>query len=30
MKTWYQIQAKSDKPKAADISILDEIGMWGV
>jgi ATP-dependent Clp endopeptidase proteolytic subunit ClpP len=29
-KTWYQIQAKSDKPKAADISIHDEIGMWGV
>jgi hypothetical protein len=30
MKTWYQIKAKSDKPKAADISIYDEIGMWGV
>jgi ATP-dependent Clp endopeptidase proteolytic subunit ClpP len=30
MKTWYQIQAKTDKPKAADISIYDEIGMWGV
>jgi ATP-dependent Clp endopeptidase proteolytic subunit ClpP len=31
MKTWYQIQAKSsgDK-KAADISIHDEIGLWGV
>jgi ATP-dependent Clp endopeptidase proteolytic subunit ClpP len=30
MKTWYQIKAKTDKPKAADISIYDEIGMWGV
>jgi len=30
MKTWYQIQAKKDKPKAAEISIHDEIGMWGV
>jgi ATP-dependent Clp endopeptidase proteolytic subunit ClpP len=29
-KTWYQIKAKSDKPKAADISIHDEIGLWGV
>jgi len=30
MKTWYQIQAKSNQPKAAEISIHDEIGMWGV
>jgi ATP-dependent Clp endopeptidase proteolytic subunit ClpP len=30
MKTWYQIKAKTDKPKAADVSIYDEIGMWGV
>jgi ATP-dependent Clp endopeptidase proteolytic subunit ClpP len=30
MKTWYQIKAKENKPKAADISIYDEIGMWGV
>lgn len=30
MKTWYQIQAKKDKPKAAEISIHDEIGVWGV
>jgi ATP-dependent Clp endopeptidase proteolytic subunit ClpP len=30
MKTWYQIQAKKDKPKAAEISIHDEIGLWGV
>jgi ATP-dependent Clp endopeptidase proteolytic subunit ClpP len=30
MKTWYRIQAKENKPKAADISIYDEIGMWGV
>jgi ATP-dependent protease ClpP protease subunit len=30
MKTWYQIQAKKDKPKAADISIHDEIGLWGI
>jgi len=29
-KTWYQIKAKSDKPKAADISIHDEIGLWGI
>ena len=30
-KTWYQIQAKSNEGKAtADISIHDEIGMWGV
>ncbi len=29
-KTWYQIKAKSDKPKSADISIHDEIGLWGV
>ena len=29
-KTWYQIQAKSDKPKSAEISIHDEIGLWGV
>ena len=30
MKTWYQIQAKANKPKAADISIHDEIGLWGI
>ena len=30
MKTWYQIQAKKDKPKAAEISIHDEIGLWGI
>lgn len=30
MKTWYQIQAKKDKPRAADISIHDEIGLWGI
>jgi ATP-dependent Clp endopeptidase proteolytic subunit ClpP len=30
MKTWYRIQAKENKPKAADISIHDEIGLWGV
>ena len=30
MKTWYQIQAKANKPKAAEISIHDEIGLWGV
>lgn len=30
MKTWYQIQAKKDKPKSADISIHDEIGLWGI
>jgi ATP-dependent Clp endopeptidase proteolytic subunit ClpP len=29
-KTWYQIKAKSDKPKSADISIHDEIGLWGI
>ena len=29
-KTWYQIKAKADKPKSADISIHDEIGLWGV
>jgi len=29
-KTWYQIQAKSNQPKAAEISIHDEIGLWGV
>lgn len=29
-KTWYRIQAKSDKPKAAEISIHDEIGLWGI
>ena len=30
MKTWYQIKAKENKPKSADVSIYDEIGMWGV
>jgi ATP-dependent Clp endopeptidase proteolytic subunit ClpP len=30
MKTWYQIQAKKDKLKAAEISIHDEIGLWGI
>lgn len=29
-KTWYQIKAKADKPKSADISIHDEIGLWGI
>lgn len=29
MKNWYSIQAKADAP-AADISIYDEIGLWGV
>ena len=29
-KTWYQIKAKANKPKAADISIHDEIGLWGI
>lgn len=29
MKSWYSIQAKADQ-KAADISIYDEIGYWGV
>jgi ATP-dependent Clp endopeptidase proteolytic subunit ClpP len=29
-KTWYQIQAKANNPKSADVSIHDEIGMWGV
>lgn len=29
-KTWYRIQAKSDKPKTAEISIHDEIGLWGI
>ena len=30
MKTWYQIQAKENKPKSAEISIHDEIGLWGI
>lgn len=30
MKTWYKIQAKIEKPRSADISIHDEIGLWGV
>lgn len=30
MKTWYKIQAKSEKPRSADISIHDEIGLWGI
>lgn len=30
MKTWYTITAKADKPETAEISIYDEIGMWGV
>ena len=29
-KTWYQIKAKANKPKAAEISIHDEIGLWGI
>ncbi len=31
MKTWYQIQAKSNGDRnTADISIHDEIGIWGI
>lgn len=30
MKTWYQIKAKANNPKAAEVSIHDEIGLWGV
>lgn len=30
MKTWYTITAKADTPETAEISIYDEIGMWGV
>ena len=30
MKTWYQIKAKANSPRAAEISIHDEIGLWGV
>lgn len=30
MKTWYQIQAKANNPKSAEVSIHDEIGLWGV
>lgn len=30
MKNWYAINAKADAPEAAEISIYDEIGVWGV
>lgn len=30
MKNWYAINAKADKPEEAEISIYDEIGVWGV
>jgi ATP-dependent Clp endopeptidase proteolytic subunit ClpP len=30
MKTWYQIQAKANNPKSAEVSIHDEIGLWGI
>lgn len=29
-KSWYSIAAKAGVPKAAEISIFDEIGFWGV
>jgi ATP-dependent Clp endopeptidase proteolytic subunit ClpP len=30
MKTWFHMKAKADAPKAAEITIFDEIGFWGV
>lgn len=30
MKTWYTIKAKADDKESAEISIYDEIGIWGV
>lgn len=30
MKNWYAINAKADSPQDAEISIHDEIGVWGV
>lgn len=30
MKNWYAINAKADAPESAEISIYDEIGVWGV
>ena len=29
-KSWYKMQAKAGTPKAAEITIFDEIGFWGV
>ena len=30
MRTWYSMQAAANAPTTAEISIFDEIGMWGV
>lgn len=30
MKTWFNFKAKAESPDAVEISIFDEIGMWGV
>jgi len=30
IKTWYQIKAKANNPKSAEVSIHDEIGLWGI
>lgn len=29
-KSWFKMQAKANAPKAAEITIYDEIGFWGV